>query len=105
MPDTLPRLYAHPFSSYSQKALVALYGAVPHSDFHPVVALDAPRSRFVGASVQSITNLTRAGMPVRTASVLSAPGWKAQIHLPPPPDDASRLACPLEYLFRYGTRS
>lgn len=25
MPDALPRLYAHPFSSYSQKALVALY--------------------------------------------------------------------------------
>lgn len=25
MPSTLPRLYAHPFSSYSQKALVALY--------------------------------------------------------------------------------
>ncbi|MGQ4659581.1 glutathione S-transferase N-terminal domain-containing protein [Lysobacter sp. F6437] len=25
MPATLPRLYAHPFSSYSQKALVALY--------------------------------------------------------------------------------
>ncbi len=45
-------------------ALVALYGAVPHSDFYPVVALNAPRSRFVGASVQSITNLTRAGLPV-----------------------------------------
>ena len=25
MPPSLPRLYAHPFSSYSQKALVALY--------------------------------------------------------------------------------
>lgn len=25
MPSNLPRLYAHPFSSYSQKALVALY--------------------------------------------------------------------------------
>jgi glutathione S-transferase len=25
MPATPPRLYAHPFSSYSQKALVALY--------------------------------------------------------------------------------
>lgn len=25
MPATLPRLYAHPFSSYSQKALIALY--------------------------------------------------------------------------------
>ena len=25
MPTTLPKLYAHPFSSYSQKALVALY--------------------------------------------------------------------------------
>lgn len=45
-------------------ALVALYGAVPHSDFHPTVSLNAPRARFVGASVQSITNLTRAGLPV-----------------------------------------
>ena len=25
MPTALPRLYAHPFSSYSQKALIALY--------------------------------------------------------------------------------
>ncbi|GAB3383975.1 glutathione S-transferase N-terminal domain-containing protein [Lysobacter fragariae] len=25
MPSALPRLYAHPFSSYSQKALIALY--------------------------------------------------------------------------------
>ena len=45
-------------------ALVALYGAVPHSDFYPTVALNAPRARFVGASVESITNLTRAGLPV-----------------------------------------
>ena len=46
------------------QALVTLYGAVPHSDFYPVVALNAPRARFVGASVQSISTLTRAGMPV-----------------------------------------
>jgi spermidine synthase len=45
-------------------ALVALYGAVPHSDFYPVVALNAPRARFVGSSVRSISNLTRAGLPV-----------------------------------------
>ena len=45
-------------------ALVAIYGAVPHSDFYPVVSLNAPRSRFIGASVRSITNLTRAGLPV-----------------------------------------
>lgn len=45
-------------------ALVALYGAVPHSDYYPVVALNAPRSRFVGASVQSISMLNGAGLPV-----------------------------------------
>ncbi len=46
------------------KALVALHGSVPHSDYHPVVSLNAPRARFVGASVQSISALTRAGLPV-----------------------------------------
>ena len=46
------------------RALVSLHGAVPHSDFYPTVALDAPRARFVGSSVQSIAWLTRAGMPV-----------------------------------------
>lgn len=51
-------------SRQTLSALVALYGAVPHSDFHPTVALNAPRARFVGASVQSIGNLTRAGLPV-----------------------------------------
>ena len=46
------------------RALVSLHGAVPHSDFYPTVALDAPRARFTGANVQSIGWLTRAGMPV-----------------------------------------
>lgn len=46
------------------KALVALHGAEPHSDYHPVVSLNAPRARFVGSSVQSISALTRAGLPV-----------------------------------------
>ena len=51
-------------SRQTLSALVALYGAEPHSDFHPTVSLNAPRARFTGASVQSITNLTRAGLPV-----------------------------------------
>jgi glutathione S-transferase len=33
MPATLPRLYAHPFSSYSQKALVALYENLTPFDY------------------------------------------------------------------------
>ena len=45
-------------------AIVALYGAEPHSDFHPTVSLDAPRARFIGSSVKSVSNLTRAGLPV-----------------------------------------
>ena len=46
------------------RALVSLYGAAPHSDYHPTVALNAPRSRFVGDSVMSLVTLARVGMPV-----------------------------------------
>jgi len=45
-------------------ALVALYGAEPHSDFYPVVALEAPRARFMGSSVRFFLDLMRPGMPV-----------------------------------------
>ena len=46
------------------EALVALYSAEPHSDFYPVVSLNAPRARFKGESVQSFISLMKLGMPV-----------------------------------------
>lgn len=44
--------------------LVNLLGATPHSDFHPVVALEAPRARFIGSVANSMQLLMIAGMPV-----------------------------------------
>lgn len=51
-------------SRQTLEALVALHGATPHSDFYPVVSLNAPRARFTGASVKSFMNLMSVGMPV-----------------------------------------
>ncbi len=45
-------------------ALVELFDAPVHTDYLPSVALNAPRSRFKGESVQSIRTLMAAGMPV-----------------------------------------
>lgn len=45
-------------------ALVALYGVEPHSDFHPVVSLRAPRARFLGREATSLANVASAGLPV-----------------------------------------
>ena len=45
-------------------ALVELYGAKVHTDYLPSVALNAPRSRFKGESVQSIRTLMAVGMPL-----------------------------------------
>jgi predicted membrane-bound spermidine synthase len=45
-------------------ALVALYGAEPHSDFHPVVALRAPRARFIGSAAFSLDMVASAGLPI-----------------------------------------
>ncbi|KAA2284920.1 spermine synthase [Arenimonas fontis] len=45
-------------------AINALYGAVAHSDFYPTVALQAPKARFMGQSVQSLRTLSYAGLPV-----------------------------------------
>lgn len=42
MPPSLPRLYAHPFSSYSQKALVALYENGTTFEYR---SLDEPEAR------------------------------------------------------------
>lgn len=69
----LPRVGLHGPSDFKLRyigdrstleAFVALYGAVPHSDFLPVVALHAPRARFTGSSVRFFLDLMRPGMPV-----------------------------------------
>lgn len=46
------------------QALVAMYDATPHSDFYPVVALEAPKARFTGESVASFRLLMGVGMPL-----------------------------------------
>jgi spermidine synthase len=46
------------------QAVVAMYGAEPHSDYFPEVSLNAPRARFKGESVQSLGSLMALGMPV-----------------------------------------
>ncbi len=44
--------------------LVEMYGAPVHTDFHPTVALGAPRSRYKEDSVRSVINLMGVGMPL-----------------------------------------
>jgi spermidine synthase len=44
--------------------LVELYGAPVHTDFHPTVALGAPKSRYKAETVKSVMNLMGVGMPV-----------------------------------------
>jgi spermidine synthase len=45
-------------------ALVKLSGAEPHSDFHPVVSLEAPKARFMGSAARQLLTLMSLGMPV-----------------------------------------
>ena len=45
-------------------ALVALFGVEPHSDYFPVISLEAPKARFIGANAGSLRSLASAGMPV-----------------------------------------
>jgi predicted membrane-bound spermidine synthase len=45
-------------------ALVSLYAAEPHSDFHPVVALHAPRARFIGSRAVGLDTVASAGLPL-----------------------------------------
>ncbi len=44
--------------------LVELYDAPVHTDFHPTVALGAPKARYKGETVKSVMNLMGVGMPV-----------------------------------------
>ncbi len=46
------------------RAYVRSYGAQPHSDYFPVVALNAPRSRFKGAEAIELLDIVDTGMPV-----------------------------------------
>jgi spermidine synthase len=45
-------------------ALVTLSGVGPHSDFYPVVSLEAPKARFMGATARQMLTLMSLGMPV-----------------------------------------
>ena len=44
--------------------LVELFDAPVHTDFHPTVALGAPKSRYKAETVKSVMNLMGVGMPV-----------------------------------------
>ncbi len=64
------------------RGLVAAAGAVPHSDFHPVVALQAPRARFTGAHVELLPALAATGLPVleltagrQPVGLAATPAW------------------------------
>jgi spermidine synthase len=46
------------------RTLVLLYGAEPYSDFLPVVALEAPKSRFTRSGADSVKWLIAPGMPI-----------------------------------------
>ena len=46
------------------RAYTRLFGAEGHSDYFPVVALNAPRSRFTGEVAGFLSNLVDNGMPV-----------------------------------------
>lgn len=46
------------------QAYVQSYGAQPHSDYFPVVALNAPRSRFKNAMAVELLDIVDTGMPV-----------------------------------------
>lgn len=46
------------------EAIAKLYGAEPHSDFHPTVALQAPRTRFRELRASDLQNLAGLGLPV-----------------------------------------
>ena len=46
------------------KGLIELFDAPVHTDYLPSVALHAPRSRFKGESVLSVSTLMGVGMPV-----------------------------------------
>lgn len=45
--------------------LVWVAGAMPHSDFHPRVALEAPKARFMRASANFVMDLVDLGLPVQ----------------------------------------
>lgn len=64
----LPGLAEHQVRKFASRqvlaAFVEMYGAQVHSDYFPVVSLNAPRSRFKGEFVRSIPSLMTVGMPV-----------------------------------------
>jgi predicted membrane-bound spermidine synthase len=55
------------------RAFVAWQQARPHSDFHPTVALQAPKARFTGRSSELLQSLIAHGLPLRELLGCGAP--------------------------------
>ncbi|HET9032600.1 MAG TPA: fused MFS/spermidine synthase [Dokdonella sp.] len=55
------------------QTLVALYDATPHSDFYPVVSLNAPRARFEKSRVWMFSKLVDIGMPILNLTGVGEP--------------------------------
>jgi spermidine synthase len=51
-------------SRESLNTLVTLFGVAPYSDFHPVVALEAPRARFMNSGAEAVVWLAEIGLPM-----------------------------------------
>jgi hypothetical protein len=61
---------------------VSLFGAQPHSDYFPVVSLNAPRTRFMGLQASFLYSLVTNGLPVLDILDCRQPlGGKAQVKL------------------------
>ena len=48
----------------SLNTLTTLFGVSPYSDFHPVVALEAPRARFMNSGAEGVVWLAEVGLPM-----------------------------------------
>jgi hypothetical protein len=59
---------------------VSLFGAEPHSDYFPLISLNAPRTRFMGLEASILTGLVINGLPVLDILDCRKPlGAKAQV--------------------------
>lgn len=71
------------------RTLVRLTGARPHTDFHPTVALKAPRDRFMQRRAGLLYDLVRGGYPVLRVLECREPLPLTSIRLPDPFDSVA----------------
>jgi predicted membrane-bound spermidine synthase len=71
------------------RALVRLTGARPHTDFHPTVALKAPRDRFMQRQARLLYDLVRGGYPVLRVLECREPLPLKSVRLPDPFDSVA----------------